>query len=280
MKHSLLAPFTLALLAAPRLCLAQTTTIVAPKPAVTITSAAGATTTIAIPSADELENQLSSPYETARTFRGIFDVQIKSDGLNAPPLKARFKVVSRSKLGARLERDALILKVTGQFEGEDETFQILDNGRSAQLIVTGQKVGLKTKSDDALNPASRFVATLQKVREMIQNLDAPNGSSIVSLSLEEERPLLILSAKDNAAFRAVVDAQTRVLRSLELGQNLSIRLSQQTFNAPIPDGEFARTPLTEIGRAEVALVLPSFWDDWDSEEKSVPSAPAKPTPSK
>ena len=253
---------SLLVIAAPHFALAQTATTISTTPPLTITTTtAGKTTTTVVPSVDALLEQITDSYTATRTFNGTFDLFIKDEQQkDAAPLKIHLKVLSRSNAGKALEKDATLLKLIGQFEGDNEKFQILDNGHIAQLVLTLPKDKTIKKTD----VASRVGMVFLKTGEALSALEDSKEPPTLSITIENERPLLVLSFKNNA-FRIILDAQTHAVRSLDLSEGVLVRVLEQTFNAPISNIEFQRTPLVDNAKGEVVAALPSLMDNSDNE---------------
>ena len=79
---------------------------------------------------------------------------------------------------------------------------------------------------------------------------------VVARSIEAGRAVLVLKAKKGNILRAVLDEQTRALLSFEVKNNVSIRGSNQTFNAPIADADLGWNAPADFRRVAPGEVLP------------------------
>lgn len=260
MKHSLLAPLALALLSTAHLAHAQTA------PTTTITTTGGETTTITtttdgktttltIPDARQLLKQIGDSYDNAQTIRAAFDVSLRV-APNAAPLKMHFQVLGRSKsIGA--DKEATDIKVSGTIESRgdqaERTFQLvsLDDGRGHE-VTQFQSSPERDKSHATDELSAQLKTMRQTLSERLKNLRSEAFSPVLSLRVEGAQATFIVTAQDKQgqAFRAVVDAQTRNLISLDLADSLSIQVVEQRFDTPISDSEFALTPAARQTNAD------------------------------
>lgn len=238
----------LALLAAPNLALARPTSTqqTCKKPP--------------LPNAQYLLDHLYAPYEAARTFHGTFDILIKSDDpknlVSEIHSKTLFRFDAKGDLAGQNSTTQYISRAD---PNQRQTMQSVDDGRAAKIIFKEQKVWWSSASERDKSP---FLSTLLKplLDGVVQVLNkTPNFVPVVSRGVDAGRPVFVLTAKNTDILRVVVDAQTRALRSFELTGNLSIRGSNQFFDEPIGEEEFAWTPPADFKRIEEGdIALPAF----------------------
>lgn len=279
MKHFSLL---LALLAMPDFALSQTTVNPAPLPAQGQSKAPKTE----LPDADELLDHLFDPYEAAKTFRGTFDVSLENtDGKQTPPFSS-LHIETRFRFNAQGDKtgEFTTLSVVGKVKGKDErqTLRLVDDGKTASFIYLEQKAWhLMPRQAMPL-----FRSFLQPILEQsTKGLNDDVGfEAAVAKGVDAGRNTYVLSDKEGQAsfqFRAVVDAQTRALRSFELsGDEGKVSMSgfRQTFNAPIPDSQFKWMPPTGFRRVkEGSIPLPPFLQPAKPTQKSA-NAPTKATP--
>ena len=198
-----------------------------------------------LPRAQELLDHLFDPYAAAQTFSGTFDILIKG---NDPANKvSEIHLKTRHSFDERgdLTRQDAILRFVGREEPKQEqTLHFVDDGHHMAVVAIEQKVWWPTSQHDA----SSALATVLKplLDGVVQVLNrTPNFVPSVSRGVDAGRPVFVLTAKHTDVLHIVVDAQTRALRSFELSDNVnggvSIHGSEQRFNEPIRDAEFAWT---------------------------------------
>ena len=269
----------LAILAAPHFAFAQTMAEPVPLPANPT-----ATTTAAdeLPDADELLDHLFDVYEAARTFSGRFDISLQGhDPKQPPPFSAiSIKTLVRFNSKGDKEREASAVAIAGAFKGQKQTLNYVDDGQSQNTVFIEQKAWQPSQRGQMPDLRDLLKPVLQQVaKELSEN---PTVSLSVSQGVDAGRAVYVLR-DDSSSFRAVVDVQTHALRSLEmLGDitRVSIRGSEQTFNAPISDSNFKWTPPKGFRRAEEgSLALPSFLNSATTAPIPKP-APVKPAPLK
>ena len=257
----------LALVASPSLAGAQTAPTIAPAdvaPAVVIQ---------AVPDAKELFDNMFAPYAVAKTFRGNIDIRIEGDDptsvlntISSFQLQTIYRFSDRGDLVGQ----NTTLRIVGKGRSaEAQTLRFADDGRSANIVFVDQK-----SWSDAGQPATEPISTsLLKpiLNVVIQAVDKTPGAVLVaSNSVEAGRPVWVVTVQNSDALRVVVDAETRALRSLDIigpDQKMSIRGSQQVFNEPIADGEFAwkapvgfkRVPLGKVALpASLNITMPGI----------------------
>ncbi len=254
MKFTLLAPLALALLSAPHFAFAQTTTT------------PGTNTSFTVPTPQQLLDHLFDPYGDGKTFTATFDVSLQDEKPQpSPALKLHLTVLRRAEAGGVAES----VKIVGTIENEGNTgtFQMLDDGRDANFTYAEQ-AGHK----DALELLPQLTTTLQTLVATYGKLSRFADFSPLSMNVKlKDNPMLTLDAKDKDGhtLRAVVDPRTRALLSLELPGAYSVRVSDQTFDAPIPDSEFGATQVADFRHANphsMTLIVPSLLSDEEDED--------------
>ena len=264
MKSTLLL---LALVAAPTLSHAQTAPTVAPAEAAPIVVAE------TLPDAKELFDNLFAPYAAAKTFRGNIDIKFEGDdpenvldAISAFHLQTQHRFNGKGDL---MGQDAT-LKIIGKGDdAEAQTLRLADDGRTAYVVFVDQKSWSKAGQRDAVPALTSLLKPILDV--VIQAVDEADGAVLmVSNGVEGGRPIWIITIQNSDSLRVVVDAETRALRSLDVSspdQKISIRGSQQVFNEPIADADFAwkapagfkRVPLGKVKLpASLTITMPGL----------------------
>ena len=260
MKH--LLP-VLALLAAPHFALAEPTTA-PPKPATPLTKKAAPS---GLPDAQDLLDHLFAPYEAAKTYRGTFDVDVSSKDPKNPSPFSSIHIESLYRYNTRGDKSGEVttFSVTGKKAGKDatQTLHVVDDGVTTHLLYVEQKAWHMAERE----PLPTLRMLLQPILEQsAQSINQdPTFELAISNGVDAGRKVYVLLNKgdqDFLFFRAVVDAQTRALRSLSFSGDLgglSIHGSNQTFDPPVSDKDFKWTvPAGFRSVKEGSIPLPSF----------------------
>ena len=188
-----------------------------------------------LPPAQELFDNLFAPYETARTFRGKFEVTVAGERnlVEKIGLVALFRRDEQGNLSGQKSE----MKVIGRTKPKDQqTFVFVDDGAAQKIVMVEQKAWWIASERDNASALTTFVGPLiEQVVEGLQNDD--KFEPVVSRSKQDGRAVLVLKSKKGNAFRAVLDEQTRAILSLQVKDSISIVGSQQVFNQPVSDEE-------------------------------------------
>ena len=198
-----------------------------------------------LPNALELIDNLYAPYAAAKTFSGNFDVLLLGKDQQHPIAEYHLKTAFRYDDKGDLEGQNTTMNVVGRAEPKPrQTFRFIDDGRANTVVFVDQKAwALKVPRDTSPALTAILKATLDSATLALHH--SPGFVPVVSRGVDAGRPVWILKAKGSNAFRAVVDVQTRALRSFEIlgeDQSVSIRGSEQEFDQPIADQVFTWTP--------------------------------------
>lgn len=237
----------LALLAAPHFTLAQP-----------VKAPVSPHSTTKLPEAQELLDHLVDPYEAAKSYRGRVEITLGADGTR-PRTSFDIQTAYRYNEAGDKEREktSLTFQNSKSPARESGTFEFWDDGQSGTTVALGQKVWAPSTRNGA--PLLRSIMQTL-LAEIVSGLnDSPFISPVVSRGKDGGRAVYIVRGgpNDDLNFRLVVDAQTRALRSLNLGP-ISIRASNQ-FDVPLSDSEFQWTPPAGFKRvSENEIAIPTF----------------------
>ena len=219
----------LALVAAPHLAMAQTQTRTLP---VRVAAAQQP-----LPDAQQLLDNLFAPYEAAQTFRGKFDIAVEGERnlIAEIHLDAQFRTDGQGNLSGQ----KTVMQVVGRGKPKtSQTFVFVDEGATQKIVMVEQKAWWIVPQRDNASALATFVKPLlEQVVIGLENDD--KFVPVVSRSKDAGRSVLILKAKKGNAFRAVLDEQTRAIRSLRVKDSISIDASNQVFNEPLSDETLA-----------------------------------------
>lgn len=234
MKHVL--PL-LALLVAPQLVLAQ------PIPSRALCGKQP------LPDARDLLAHLFDVYDGAKSFQGDFelDALYSPNGKFAKHQHYNIQTAWRCNEKGDKERDftRLVNTLNSGVEEKRQTIEWHDDGQNATGVWVEQNVWNRSERNPAPVFEQLLKSTVQSLALSISTgVDSSPGASFkVERGRQGGRDVWIIRSKPDAAFRVVVDAQTRALRVLTFsfqGLNLSLRGSNQVFDAPLSDSLFAR----------------------------------------
>ena len=207
-----------------------------------------------LPDAQELLDNLWAPYESARTFRGNFVLNIKADN----------NAISQIRLDSRFRRDEQG-KLNGQFDtlyvvGSDkpktrQTFVFTDENQAQKLVLVEQKVWWIPAERESAPAVSTFVKSI--VDGIVQALENDDDFvPVVSRSVASGKSILVLKSRKGNAFRATLDEQTRALLSFDVKNNISIVASNQTFDALIADSDLVWNTPADYRQVAEGEVMP------------------------
>ena len=206
-----------------------------------------------LPDAQQLLDNLFAPYQAARTFRGNFDIDIKAanNAIAEIHLDSRFRYDDKGNLNGQFDT----LRVVGRAKPrERQTFVFVGENQNQKLVLVEQKawwVPAQRENSPAL--ATFIQPIVEGVVAALENDD--DFVPVVARSIEAGQAVLVLKAKKGNIFRAVIDEQTRALLSFEVKNSVSIRGSNQRFNAPIADADLswsAPADYRQVAPGEVA----------------------------
>lgn len=193
-----------------------------------------------LPDAQQLLDNLWAPYETARTFRGGFGISIKAEGnaISNIQLETKFRYDANDVLQRQFSR----MKIVGRAKPkEQQTILFVDDGQTQKIVLIEQKVWWNVEKRD--NAAALFSIVKPLVDQVVQALENDDDFvPVVSRSVVMQRPVYLLNSKKDKVFRAVIDAETRAIRALEVKNTIAIvarpPVFDAPFDAPIADAEF------------------------------------------
>ncbi len=241
-----------ALVAAPNLAQAQTVPVrVAKAPRVPM------------PNPQELLNDLFVPYTAAKTFQGKMSISAQSAplkmelGFSEMQLKTRYRFNSKGDLQS--EDTTLIFDRPNNSNQRSEIHFVRDSVTTV-AILPDRKVWWKEGKALMSQPLySNWLSALtDKVSAVVEE---GNIKPAVSRGVDAGIPVFILKVKLGGGVRAVVDQQTRALRSFDLKDVFSIRCFEQTFNEPLTDESFNWTPPADYKQIEESESL-AFYPDF------------------
>lgn len=219
----------LALLAAPSFALAQPKTVpvrIAKSPQEPLPQEP-------LPQAQELLDNLFTPYEAAQTFRGNFDIDVHGEMnlLSQIHLDTMFRYDDKGDLSGQKST----MKVVGRAKPkQQQTFVFVDESRKQKVVLVDQKAWWIPSEHDNVSVLSAMVKPL--IDQVVQALeDNADFIPVVTRGVDGGRPVFILKAKKSNVFRAVIDQQTRAIRSIVVKDNISIVGTNQVFNQPLSD---------------------------------------------
>ena len=190
-----------------------------------------------LPDARQLLDNLFAAYETAQTFRGQFDIDIKAEGnaIAEIQLDTRFRYDDKDNL----QRQWSLMKIVGRAKPkQQQTILFLDDGQTQKVVLVEQKVWWNVAGRD--NAAALFSMVKPLVDQVVQALENDDDFvPVASRGTASGRPTLILSSKKNKDLRAVLDASTRQIRSFDVKNTIAIDATNQVFDGPIADADFA-----------------------------------------
>ena len=190
-----------------------------------------------LPNAQDLFANLLAPYEAAKTFRGQFDIAIKAqeNAIAEIRLETRFRYDDQDKLQGQWSR----VRIVGRAKPKtQQTFLLVDDGQTQKVVLVEQKVWWDVAKRD--NAAAFFSVVKPLIDQVTQALENNEDFvPVVSQSNDNGRAVFVLKSNKSKVFRATIDAQTRAIDSLNVKDNIAIDASDQIFDAPIADADFA-----------------------------------------
>ena len=186
-----------------------------------------------LPDAQELLDNLWAPYESAATFSGNFDISVegKMNSLSQIRLDTQFRYNEKGDLNGQKST----MKVVGRAKPRaQQTFVFASENGQHQVVMVEQKAWWIPSERDKVSVLSAMVKPLidQVVQALQENTDF---TPVVTRGVDAGRPVWVLKAKKSNVFRAVIDVQTRAIRSIVVKDNISIVGTNQVFNQPISD---------------------------------------------
>lgn len=207
-----------------------------------------------LPRAEELFDNLFAPYEAARTFRGKFDVVVQGEqnSISEIHLDTLFRYDEKGNLDGQRSTFQVIGRVKPRVS---QTFVFSDEGESQKVAIVDQKAWWIPLSHDKNLVLVSIIKPL--VEQVVEGL-ASNDKfvPVVSRGIEAGRPVLILKAKNSNVFRAVIDEQTRAIRSLRVKDSIAIDATNQSFNAPLSDEELSWSAPADYRQVAPGEVVP------------------------
>ena len=206
-----------------------------------------------LPDAQELLDNLFAPYESARTFRGKFDIIVQGERnlVEKIQLDALYSYDDQGNLIGQKSA----MKVVGRTKPKaQQTFIFVDEGAAQKIVMVEQKAWWNSAERDNSSALATFVGPL--IEQVIAGLEGDDKfEPVVSRSMDGGRSVLILKAKKGNNFRAVIDEQTRAILSLQVKDSIAIVGSGQSFNEPMSDEELkwqAPADFRQVAPGEVA----------------------------
>ena len=223
-----------------------------------------------LPDAQELFDNLFAPYEAALTFRGNFDVSVQGENnlLSEIHLDALFRHDDQGNLSGQ----KATMRVVGRTNPKtQQTFVFVDEGANQKVVLVEQKAWWVPAERDDVSALTLLIKPL--IDQVIDGLESNDKFvPVVSRSVDAGRAVFVLKAKKSNAFRAVIDEQTRAIRSLAVKDSVSILGSNQVFNEPVSDED-----LTWSAPADYRQVAPGAVAPPASLGITVPGTAATPT---
>lgn len=255
MKNIKIIPFALsALVAVPTLVSAQTQN--AP---IRVSKAPEAE----MPKAKELLDNLFAPYAAAKTFQGKLNISVEAAslktklGFSEMQLETRYRYNSKGDLQS--DDTNVIFVSTGSSEQRSELHFIRDRAANVAFL-PGRKVWWQ--EDENLGSQPLYSHLMSALTDKVSSvIEEDNLKPVISRGVEAGIPVFIVKAKLGNGFRAVVDQQTRALRSFELKDSFSIRCFEQTFDKPLTDASFEWTPSADYKQIQESESL-AFYPDF------------------
>lgn len=212
-----------------------------------------------LPEAQELLDNLFDVYEGAKTFRGSFDIEAfsREDPKARKTLAYAFKLQTlvRYTDAGDLNGEVSRVEYRSPDAAQSQTLRLVSDDKSAHIVFEEQRA-----YQNAVHPSPAMMRQIvQPVLETIVNgLRQYEAEPKVSRGKDAGVATFVIKAKvDDGSVRVVLDAQTRALRLLQLESDLNsltIRGTNQTFDAPVTDAEFAWTPAPELRQVEPGTI--------------------------
>ena len=209
---------------------------------------------IALPDAQELLATLFAPYQTAKTFRGKFDITIQGERNLVE--KIQLDALFRRDEGGDLNGQKSLMKVVGRTKPKaQQTFVFVNEGAAQKVVMVEQKAWWTAAERDNDSALMTFVGPL--IEQVVIGLENDDKFvPVVNRDKQNGRSVLVLKAKKGNNFRAVIDEQTRAIRSLQVKDSISIVGSDQIFNEPVSDEELTWNAPADFRRVAPGEVAP------------------------
>ncbi len=213
-----------------------------------------------LPEAQELLDNLFDVYEGAKTFRGSFDIEAFSceDPKARKTLAFSFKLQTlvRYSEAGDLSGEVSRVEYRSPDAAQSQTLRLVSDDKSAHIVFEEQRA-----FQNAVHPSPAMMRQIvQPVLETIVNGLRQQEDVQLKISRGKDAGVatFVIRAKvDDGNVRVVLDAQTRALRLLQLESDLNsltIRGTNQVFDAPVTDAEFAWTPAPELRQVEPGTI--------------------------
>ena len=213
-----------------------------------------------MPKAQELLDNLFAPYAAAKTFSGKLNISAEDASLKTQLGFSEMQLETRYRYNSK-----------GDLQNDNTTITFGSSSQRAEIhLIRSRPANVAFLPDrkvwwqegDELGPQTLYSHLMSALTDKVSSIiEEGNIKPVISRGVEAGIPVFIVKAKLGDGFRAVVDQQTRALRSFELRNTFSIRCFEQTFDKPMSDESFEWTPpadYKQIQESESLAFYPDF----------------------